>query len=75
MVTEPDLTNGLEAAAFVKELRQILLAIGTCDGNIQGTYIMIGECTFIFACFCLVCTCNYILWFDFVVLLTLYKIM
>ena len=38
IVTEPDMKSGAEAAAFVKELRQILMAIHTCDGNIQGTY-------------------------------------
>ena len=36
IVTEPDMRNGIEAASFVKELRQLLTAIGTCDGNIQG---------------------------------------
>ena len=37
IVTEPDMKSGAEAAAFVKEMRQILMAIHTCDGNIQGT--------------------------------------
>ena len=36
IVTEPDFNNGEEAAAFVKELQQILLALGTCDGIMAG---------------------------------------
>eukprot|EP00118_Oscarella_pearsei_P029085 m.3611 g.3611 ORF g.3611 m.3611 type:complete len:516 (+) comp9629_c0_seq1:29-1576(+) len=33
IVTEPDLTCGREVLRFVKELRSLLLTIGTCDAN------------------------------------------
>ena len=33
IVTEPDITCGREAARFVKELRALLVAIETCDGD------------------------------------------
>ena len=36
IVTEPDMRNGAEAAAFVRELRLLLRQLGTCDGNMQG---------------------------------------
>lgn len=36
LVTEPDMASGREAAAFVKEVRQLVRALGTCDGNSQG---------------------------------------
>lgn len=35
IVTEPDLRSGAEAAAFVAELRAILRAVGSCDGNME----------------------------------------
>ncbi|GFO02787.1 glutamyl-tRNA(gln) amidotransferase subunit b, mitochondrial [Plakobranchus ocellatus] len=33
IVTEPDFTSGDDAASFVKDLRDLLVAIGTCDGR------------------------------------------
>ncbi|XP_071847272.1 glutamyl-tRNA(Gln) amidotransferase subunit B, mitochondrial-like isoform X1 [Apostichopus japonicus] len=33
LVTEPDMSNGKEAAAFVQELQTILERIGTCNGK------------------------------------------
>ncbi len=36
IVTEPDLTSSLEAAALVRELQLILQCIGTCDGRMDG---------------------------------------
>jgi len=35
IVTEPDIRNAREAAAFVKKLRTILRYIGVCDGNME----------------------------------------
>jgi len=35
IVTEPDIRNAREAAAFVKKLRIILRYIGVCDGNME----------------------------------------
>lgn len=35
IITHPDLSNGEEAAAFVKELQSILVAIGACDGKME----------------------------------------
>ncbi|KAK7469596.1 hypothetical protein BaRGS_00036386 [Batillaria attramentaria] len=35
LVTQPDLTDGEDAASFVKELQLILRTIGTCDGKMQ----------------------------------------
>lgn len=39
LVFEPDLTNGEEAAALVKELMIILQRIGTCTCKMEGNYI------------------------------------
>ena len=36
IVTEPDMSTGAEAAAFVRELQVLLRKIGTCDGMMQG---------------------------------------
>ena len=36
IVTEPDFTSGEEAATFVKELRLILKALGTCHNVMSG---------------------------------------
>ncbi|RUS85994.1 hypothetical protein EGW08_006264 [Elysia chlorotica] len=33
IVTAPDFTSGDDAASFVKDLRDILVALGTCDGR------------------------------------------
>ncbi len=35
LVTEPDLSDGKEAASFVEELRRILLYLGISDGKLQ----------------------------------------
>lgn len=35
IVTEPDMTCGVEAASFVRELQLVLQTIHSCDGNIQ----------------------------------------
>ena len=38
IVSEPDMRSAAEAAAFLRKLRAILRAIGTCDGNMdQGS--------------------------------------
>ena len=39
IVTEPDMRSAEEAYAFVKELRNVLLEIGTCDCKMEGTFI------------------------------------
>ncbi len=36
IVTEPDIRSAEEAAAFVRELRLILLKLGTCTCKMQG---------------------------------------
>ena len=36
IVTEPDFTNGTEAAAFVSELKLVLESLGTCSGKMAG---------------------------------------
>ena len=36
IISEPQITSGEEAKAYVKELRQILQTIGTCDGKMSG---------------------------------------
>ncbi len=35
IVSRPDMRSGAEAAAYVKKLRAILRALGTCDGNME----------------------------------------
>lgn len=35
IVSEPDLRSSVEAVAYLKELRQILLYLGICDGNME----------------------------------------
>ena len=35
IVSRPDMRSGAEAAAYVKKLRGILRALGTCDGNME----------------------------------------
>ena len=35
IVSEPDMSSPLEAAEYVKKLRNILRFIGTCDGNME----------------------------------------
>ena len=35
IVSEPDMRSATEAAAFLRKLRAILRAIGTCDGNME----------------------------------------
>ena len=35
IVSDPDLSSPLEAAAYVKKIRSILRAIGSCDGNME----------------------------------------
>jgi aspartyl-tRNA(Asn)/glutamyl-tRNA(Gln) amidotransferase subunit B len=35
IVSEPDLTSPDEAVAFVKKLRNLLICLGTCDGNME----------------------------------------
>ena len=35
IVTEPDLRSGIEAATFIRKLRNILRYLGTCDGNME----------------------------------------
>lgn len=35
IVSEPDLRSGSEAAAYLKKLRQTLLFLGICDGNME----------------------------------------
>jgi Asp-tRNA(Asn)/Glu-tRNA(Gln) amidotransferase B subunit len=37
IVTEPDLSNGMGAAAFVKKLQLILERINTCNCKMEGT--------------------------------------
>lgn len=39
LVFEPDLTNGEEAAALVKELCFILQLLGTCSCKMEGRFI------------------------------------
>jgi len=42
IVTEPDFSNGMDAAAFVKELQLILERINTCNCKMEGTgYILL----------------------------------
>ena len=36
IVTAPDFTSGDDAASFVKDLRDILVALDTCDGKMAG---------------------------------------
>ena len=36
IVTEPDMTNGKEAASFVKQLIAILQTLGVSDGRLEG---------------------------------------
>jgi len=38
LVMEPDMRCGEEAAAAVRELQLLLQALGTCQGNMSGTY-------------------------------------
>jgi aspartyl-tRNA(Asn)/glutamyl-tRNA(Gln) amidotransferase subunit B len=35
IVTEPDLHNGEEAAAYLSELRKLVRTLGVCDGNME----------------------------------------
>jgi aspartyl-tRNA(Asn)/glutamyl-tRNA(Gln) amidotransferase subunit B len=35
IVSEPDLSNGDEVAAYIRKLRTILRYLGTCDGNME----------------------------------------
>ncbi|HOS98598.1 MAG TPA: Asp-tRNA(Asn)/Glu-tRNA(Gln) amidotransferase subunit GatB, partial [Deltaproteobacteria bacterium] len=35
IVTEPDLRNTVEAVAYLRELRQILMYLGICDGSME----------------------------------------
>ena len=45
IVKEPDLSNGMDAAAFVKELQLILERINTCNCKMEGTgYMYIWLC-------------------------------
>ena len=37
IVTEPDFSNGMDAAAFVKEMQLILERINTCNCKMEGT--------------------------------------
>lgn len=39
LVFEPDLEDGEEAAALVKELCAILLRLGTCSCKMEGPYL------------------------------------
>jgi len=39
LVFEPDLSNGLEASALVKELLLIFERIKTCSGRMEGNYL------------------------------------
>ena len=39
IVTEPDMRSAEEAYAFVKQLRNVLLEIGTCDCKMEGKFI------------------------------------
>lgn len=43
LVTEPDMSNGKEAAAFVQELQTILERIGTCNGKMAGELHLMFE--------------------------------
>ena len=36
IISEPELSNGTDAAAYIRELRKILLTIETCDGKMSG---------------------------------------
>ncbi len=49
IVTEPDLRSGADAAKFVHQLTLILQALGTCDGNMAGSFVVLrtrqSECT------------------------------
>ena len=38
IVTEPDLRDGTDAAAMVREMQLLLQAIGTCDGKMDGRW-------------------------------------
>lgn len=40
LVFEPDLCNGLEASALVKELLLIFERIKTCSGRMEGNYLI-----------------------------------
>ncbi len=35
IVSEPDMTSGVEAAEYAQELRRIMLYLGVSDGNMQ----------------------------------------
>lgn len=39
LVFEPDLSDGEEAAALVKEIILILQRLGTCSGKMEGMYV------------------------------------
>lgn len=41
LVFEPDLTDGEEAAALVKELVAILQSVGTCSCKMEGNTILL----------------------------------
>ena len=36
IISEPELSNGTDAAAYIRELRKILQTIETCDGKMSG---------------------------------------
>ncbi|MEW5850051.1 MAG: Asp-tRNA(Asn)/Glu-tRNA(Gln) amidotransferase subunit GatB [Myxococcota bacterium] len=35
IVSEPDIRSSVEAAAYLKQLRSVVMALGICDGNMQ----------------------------------------
>ena len=45
IVSKPDIRSPAEAAAYVKKLRSILIALGTCDGDIvcSGRLVLAGS--------------------------------
>ena len=36
IISEPEISNGTDAAAYIRELRKILMTIDTCDGKMSG---------------------------------------
>lgn len=65
IVFEPDLCNGLEASALVKELLLIFERIKTCSGRMEGNVIdifniFIYNILFIYYFICLLFKCNFL---------------
>jgi len=48
IITEPDFLSAEEAVSFVKELQLILQTIGTCDGKMEGTRLILYSTGLVF---------------------------